>query len=115
MLYPKNKCVNIQTLSSLSHTCSFRFCTPVGRDINLELLASSGVRWRRRPPDTDGGCECIEQAVANSHKRGVLQLRELGVGLAVRRKNNLVSNFVKSLGIGRNLWMNESMPMRFHT
>jgi len=34
------------------------------------------LRMERRPPDTDGSCECIEYAVADS-RQGILQF---GVG-----------------------------------
>jgi hypothetical protein len=37
--------------------------------------ASSGCGWRRRPPDTEGSCEYIEQAVADRRQGVVLQLR----------------------------------------
>jgi len=36
--------------------------------------ASSGCRWRRRPPDMEGICKYIEEAVVESLQGVVLQL-----------------------------------------
>jgi hypothetical protein len=55
------------------------------------------------PPDTEGGCEYIQEVVADSRKWVVFQLGRLGVGLKTphRKKNCCCEMFQSASNLDR--------------
>jgi hypothetical protein len=53
---------------------------PDESSLHNSILLVLVLRWGRRPPDIEGSCEYIEQAVCDSQQWVVLQFYGLGVG-----------------------------------
>jgi len=56
--------------------------------------ATSGFGWRRQPPDMEGNCEYIQQAVADSRQGVILEAWRLGERLTTPHRRT------QDLGIG---------------
>jgi len=104
MKYAKQR----RTWDSKLSTGFVRFCVDA---ILLTWRATPGttvwrVLGRRWPADTEGSCEYIELAVADSRWGMVFQLGGWARGkrLTVKKKNSLLRNIAQDLGLRQIIW-----------